>query len=769
VGKPLIIVESPAKAETIKKYLKGECEVLASKGHLKDLPEQSLGVDIEDQFKPRFVVVPSRRKTLDMLRKAAREADRILLAPDPDREGEAIAAHIAEELKKVNPRIERVLFHEITPSGIRAGIANPRPVNDRMVESQLARRILDRLVGYRVSPILWRKVQGGLSAGRVQSPALRLIVEREREIEAFVPREYWVITAVLRREDADAHPFKAVLRSVRGRKADVRNREAADALIARLRGEAFHVAKVERKERRRAPSPPFITSTLQQEASRLFRFPPARTMQIAQALYEGVELGGEGRVGLITYMRTDSVRLSEEAVAAARTEIVRRFGPAYLPARPPAYRAKKGAQDAHEAIRPTSVERRPEEVQRFLKPDEFRLYQLIYQRFLASQMAPAVYDQTVVDVAARDAIFRAQGAVLRFDGFLAASRGGRPSESGAEGSGNPDDIEETGEGVPSDLRDEEPLVLLDLQGEQKFTEPPPRYTEATLIRELEERGIGRPSTYATIVSTIQEKGYTEKQNGKLRPTELGRIVTDLLMAHFADVTDYEFTARMEERLDEISEGRLGRVELLSEFWKGFEQALNRAEKEMQSVRAVGTPSGVRCDVCGREMLIRYGKNGPFLGCSGYPACRRTMEFDRDTHGQVRSREAESVGVCPTCGSALQVRQGRFGRFIACSAYPKCEYTAPYSVGAHCPAASCDGVLVEKRSRRGGVFYSCSRYPACRFATRNEPIVETCPLCGAPTLFIQPMRGGRLVVCRREGCTYRRRVARRGASPEGAAP
>ncbi len=779
MGRPLIIVESPAKAETIKKYLHGEFEVVASKGHVKDLPERSMGVDIAHGFRPKFVVVPSRRKALEALKKAAREADRVLLAPDPDREGEAIAWHIAEELRPINPEIARVLFHEITPAGVKAGVADPRPLDERMVESQLARRILDRLVGYQVSPILWRKVQRGLSAGRVQSPALRLIVEREREIEAFVPREYWVITAFLK-GDGDARAFRATLRTLRGRKAEVRSGADAHALMDRLRGEEFRVSSVERKERRRPPSPPFITSTLQQEASRLLKFSPSRTMRLAQTLYEGVDLGEEGRAGLITYMRTDSVRVSDEAVSSAREEIARRFGPDYVPARPASYRSKKGAQDAHEAVRPTSVARRPEEVRPFLKPDEFRLYQLIYQRFLASQMVPAVYDQTTVDVRAADAEFRATGLVLRHDGYLAAWRAGKRGAVPEAGDGNGPDggNGRAGEGgwaqtealaIPDDLREGQVLSLEDLRGEQKFTEPPPRYSEATLIRELEERGIGRPSTYATIVTTIQDKGYCEKQNGRLRPTELGRVVTDLLVAHFRDVVDYDFTARMEASLDEVSEGRLERVALLADFWKAFEATLRRAEAEMRSVRAMAEPSGVRCDWCGREMLIRHGKNGSFLGCSGYPECRRTLEFARDENGHVRSREAEEAGTCPKCGSPLQIRTGRYGRFLACTSYPKCNYTGPYCLKARCPAPGCDGFLVEKRSRKGRPFYSCSRFPACRFSTSNEPVEEACPSCGAPTLFVQPMRGGRILICRREGCSFRRRERSRGGEGETMSP
>lgn len=750
-GRPLIVVESPAKAETIKKYLKGQYDVLASKGHVKDLPENRMGVDIARGFRPQMVLVPGRRKIVEALKKAARGASKILLACDPDREGEAIAWHIAEELRPINANISRVLFHEITANGLRVGLENPRPLDEKMFESQLARRILDRLVGYHLSPLLWRKVQSGLSAGRVQSPALRLIVEREREIEAFVPREYWLIFAFLR-ADEEGHVFRATLRTLRGEKAEIRNGSEADAIIERLKNEIFRVESIEKKERRRPAPPPFITSTLQQEASRLLRLPPSRTMRIAQTLYEGVDLGEEGRTGLITYMRTDSVRVSAEAIAEARAEIARRFGPLYVPERPNSHKQKAGAQDAHEAIRPTSVARRPEDVRQYLKPEEFALYQIIYQRFLASQMVAAIYDQTVIDVAAGDAVFRASGSVLRMDGFLAAWTSPENRKESEEEDSDAD--QEGGEAqmeIPPDLAEGQLLALVELKGEQKFTQPPPRYTEASLIRELEERGIGRPSTYATIVSTIQEKGYCEKKKGRLRPTELGRLVNDLLTAHFQDVVDYEFTARMEEALDAISEGKMGRVEVLQNFWKDFEASLKKAAQEMQPAWAVAQPSGVTCDVCGREMLIRYGRNGPFLGCSGYPECKNTREFDRDDDGHVVVKEQEKPRTCPQCGAFLHVRTGRFGKFWACSAYPKCKYTEPYSLEYKCPQEKCDGHLVEKKGRGGRTFYSCSRFPACKFITSAEPTAGPCPKCGAPTLFRRKVRGGVWVLCLRDGC------------------
>ncbi|NOZ02580.1 MAG: type I DNA topoisomerase [Deltaproteobacteria bacterium] len=753
MSKPLIIVESPAKATTIKKYLKGEYEVLASAGHIKDLPEKSLAVDVDKDFKAKLRIVPAKRKIVDRLKKAAADADRVLLAPDPDREGEAIAWHIAQELSKVNNNIERILFNEITRSGVRRALESPRELNERMYESQLARRVLDRLVGYQISPLLWRKVQGRLSAGRVQSVALRLIVEREREIEAFDPREYWIVSAVLERKDAPSlTAFRAKLIKLGEKKAEVSDKEQSDTLISRLKATPFLVGDVERKDVQRFPARPFITSTLQQEASRRMRFSPARTMSVAQRLYEGMELGGRGRVGLITYMRTDSVRLSDEVLAAARSEIASRFGPQYVPPKPRIYKNKKQAQDAHEAIRPTTAELRPEEVKPFLKDDEFRLYRLIYQRFLACQMAPAVDVQTTVTVTADDAVFQASGSVEKFPGFRAIWNVDKPVRT-APDNGRSENGWAEGNEIPPGLTVGEELNLLDLLGEQNFTKPKPRFSEASLVRELEERGIGRPSTYASIVKTIQDKGYSEKREGRLRPSELGRIVNDLLVEHFSEIVDYDFTAHMEEDLDRIAEGEKGRLELLTEFYKGFKEALDKAAVDMKSMKTQAMPSGIACSLCGKEMLIRFGKNGPFLGCSGYPDCRNTSEFERDEKGKVTIRKPEEVGSCPKCGKPLLVRSGKFGRFIACSGFPDCDFKKTYTLPQQCPEEGCTGHMVEKRSRKGKRFFSCERYPDCKFSTSLKPLDQPCPQCGAPNLFLLNRRNARTAKCLRESCGY----------------
>lgn len=761
LGKSLIIVESPAKASTIKKYLDNTYDVEASAGHIKDLPERTLGVDVEAEFSPHFEVVEGKRKIVEKLKKAAAAADTVYLAPDPDREGEAIAWHIFEEIEGLTPRIERVLFTEITRDAVRKALAYPRELDRMMYESQLARRILDRLVGYQISPLLWRKVQGGLSAGRVQSVAVRLVVDREREIEAFDPREYWVIDALVDRPGRDPQPFRAVVRRWQDRKADVSTGAVAQAVIDALRAAELSVAKVERKERRRPPLPPFITSTLQQEASRLLRFSPSRTMSVAQRLYEGVDLGDEGRVGLITYMRTDSVRLSADAVSSIRDLISQRFGREYVPARAPAFKNKRSAQDAHEAIRPSSIAWTPEDVKPFLGRDEFRLYQLIYNRTLACQMVPAIYDQTVVDIAAGPAELRANGSVLRFDGFLAATRSDREPVAEAEKPDpeNGEDEFANGGDLPGDLEAGQALRLVDLRSEQKFTEPPPRFSEATLVRELEERGIGRPSTYATIVGTIQSKGYVGKVDGRLRPSELGRVVNDLLVRHFPGIVDFDFTARMESELDEVEEGKKGRLDVLKEFHGAFSQALERAVAEMRSVKAEALPSGLDCELCGMPMLIRFGKNGAFLGCSGYPDCKNTGEFERDDRGHVHRKAVADVGQCPECGGPLLVRSGRFGKFVACSNYPKCAFTKPLSRSERCPAEGCAGHLVEKVSKKGKPFFACDRYPECRFLTGLSPIDGPCPQCGAPTLFLRGFRGTRTRVCAREGCGWTMREAR----------
>jgi DNA topoisomerase-1 len=744
--KPLIIVESPAKAKTIEKYLGGKAKVIASKGHIKDLPERELGVDIKNGFKPKFLIVKGKGKIVQALKDAASKASICYLGSDPDREGEAIAWHIAEEIRKVNPNISRVLFYEVTKKGIEEGLKSSRDLDRNLYESQVGRRILDRLVGYMVSPLLWRKVASGLSAGRVQSPALRLIVEREREIEAFKPEEYWVISAFLRK--GDKKPFVARLRKIGGVEARIGSEEEATRVCERLKDARFIVANIKKKEVQKAPPPPFITSSLQQEAWRHLHLSPKQTMMIAQELYEGIEIPSEGLVGLITYMRTDSFRLSSDAVEEARELIKKRFGSDFLPPKPPVYRAKGRSQDAHEAIRPTSVLRTPETLKGVLKHEHFRLYELIYNRFLASQMCKALSDETECDIEAKDALFCAKASVLKFPGFLQVWREERDEK---------DEGDEDKTTVPEDLALGDELCLEELTKEQRFTKPKPRYSDATLIRELEERGIGRPSTYAIIVSHLLEKGYVERVEGKLRPTELGRIVCDLLTMHFGEIVDYGFTAKMEENLDKIASGEKKHTEVLSEFYKDFSLALEKAKKEMD-LKNLGQ-SEAKCPECGSPLVVRVSKSGVFLGCSRFPECRFVTEFSRDEHGNVKVQSDQDLGLCPDCNAKLVLRNGRFGRFIACSRYPECKFTKPVLLSERCPA--CNAPLVEKKSSKGKVFYSCSGYPKCKFSTRFKPISRNCPQCGAPSLF-EGSGKRKSVFCLKEGCEYAegRRPARR---------
>jgi len=735
--KPLIIVESPAKAKTIERYLEGKALVIASKGHIKDLPERELGVDIKNGFKPKFLIIRGKGKIVQALKEAASKASICYLGCDPDREGEAIAWHIAEEIRKVNPNIARVLFHEVTAKGIQEGLKSSRDLDKNLYESQLGRRILDRLVGYLVSPLLWRKVASGLSAGRVQSPALRLVVEREREIEAFRPEEYWVIKAFLQK--GDRKPFVAYLKKIRGKEAKLKSEEEVTRLCGILKNCKYVVSQLKKREVQRTPPPPFITSTLQQEASRLLHLSPKQTMMIAQELYEGIEIPGEGRVGLITYMRTDSFRLSLDAVEEARELIRKRYGSEFCPPKPPVYKVKGRSQDAHEAIRPTSIQRTPETLKGVLKPEYLRVYELIYNRFLACQMSKAVYDETDCDIEAGDVLFQAKASVLRFPGYLQVWR---------EAKDEKDEGEEEKTPMPEDLEVGDELCLRELKWEQRFTKPKPRYTEATLIKELEELGIGRPSTYATIVSHIMEKGYVEKVEGRLRPTELGRIVCDLLMMYFGTIVDYGFTANMEEDLDKIAAGEKKHAEVLSEFYKNFSLALEKAKKEMDLKNLA--QAELKCPECDSPLVTRVSKSGVFLGCSRFPECRFVTEYSRDEHGNVLVQKEQDLGVCPECGAKLVLRQGRFGRFIACSRYPECKFTKPVYLDAKCPI--CNAPLVEKKSSKGRVFYSCSQYPKCRFSAGFKPISKNCPQCNAPSLFES---GGRRksVFCLRDGCDY----------------
>ncbi len=759
MAKHLVIVESPAKAKTLGKYLGRDYQVKASIGHVVDLPKSKLGVDIEHDFAPEYHVIQGKAKVLNEIKAAAKDKEHIYLAPDPDREGEAIAWHIAQRLGRRRRNVHRVLFNEITKKAVLEALKHPGPIDKNLVDAQQARRILDRLVGYQLSPLLWKKVRRGLSAGRVQSVAVRIICERERAIQAFTPEEYWTVEAEL--EGREPPPFVARLAEVQGRKLDHKQfrldtKAAVDAVLAGLAGATWTVTKVERKERRRHPAPPFVTSRLQQEASRKLGFQPARTMRIAQRLYEGVELGDAGAVGLITYMRTDSTRISAEALAAVRAYIGTRYGAAYLPETPNVYRSKKDAQDAHEAIRPTDMAYDPESVAPYLSPEELALYTLVWNRFVASQMAPAVYDATTIDIEAGACRFRASGQVMKFDGFIRVYTEGLDDGERTDG-------EEAGEGQLPPLTEGDRLVLRALVPEQHFTQPPPRFTQATLIKELEENGIGRPSTYATIMATILNKEYVvEDEQRRLRPTELGFLVTDLLVEAFPDVLNVEFTAGMESDLDRIEEGREAWVAALRRFWEPFARDLERAELHMRDVKREERPTGIPCEKCGKELVIKWGRRGEFLACSGYPACKNTKNFTRAPDGTIQPVAAEVTDErCEKCGRPMQVRFGRFGKFLGCTGYPECTNVQPLHkpkpTGIACLACG-TGEMLERVSRRGKVFFSCSRYPDCEFVAWDRPVAVPCPECGAAFVTEKvTKRYGTVRRCIREGCAWQEQL------------
>ncbi|OGP13469.1 MAG: DNA topoisomerase I [Deltaproteobacteria bacterium GWA2_54_12] len=703
MGKSLVIVESPAKAKTINKFLGKDFIVMASVGHVKDLPKSKLGIDIENGFEPHYEAIKGKANTIKELKKAGKSADRIFLAPDPDREGEAIAWHIAEEIDKKNEKTSRVLFNEITEKAVKEAIAHPIALDQNKYEAQQARRVLDRLVGYQVSPILWDKVRRGLSAGRVQSVAVRLICDREREIQAFIPREYWSVTARFETLGGDA--FTAKLAKKDGQKIELNNGDDAKAALAELEGAPYKVAEVETKETKRNPAAPFTTSKLQQEAARKLGFTAKKTMMLAQQLYEGVELGDEGPVGLISYMRTDSTRVSAEAVASARDFIQLKYGADYLPKGPNIYKSKKKSQDAHEAIRPTYFQYSPDDVKKHLSKDQHRLYQLIWNRFIACQMTQALIDQTRAQIQAKNYTFNASGSTVKFPGFMAVYIEGQ-------------DIEEEKEEKLPALKKDESLKLLGLDPDQHFTQPPPRFTEASLVKELEEQGIGRPSTYASIISTIQDREYVLKDGKQLKPTELGFTVTDMLVESFPEILNVEFTARMEEELDQIEDGQMEWRTAMTEFYGPFSASLEKAKKEMKNIKAEEIPTDIVCEKCSSMMVIKWGRKGKFLACSAYPECKNTKDFTTGEDGKIVALEktAEVTETqCPTCGKQMVVKSGRFGRFLACSDYPNCKSTLPYSTGVPCPEGD-GGMLVERRTKKGRVFFSCSKYPSCKFAT-----------------------------------------------------
>ncbi len=739
----LVVVESPTKVKTIAKYLDGKYVVKASMGHIRDLPKSQLGVDPKKNFKPKYVVSPTKKKVLDDLVKAAEKADTLYVATDPDREGEAIGWHLAQELPIEKKNVFRITFNEITERAVKAAFTRPGRIDLKKVDAQQARRVLDRLVGYSLSPLLWDKVQRGLSAGRVQSVAVRLIVDREREIQAFVPVEYWTLHARLKA--ALPPEFTATLREVDGEKAALATGEATQALVDSLQGAPFVVRSVTRGERKRNPAPPFITSTMQQDAGRKLGFSAKKTMTVAQQLYEGIEVGGEGPVGLITYMRTDSVRVAGEAQQEARQWASERIGAEYVPDTPPAYKSRGSAQEAHEAIRPSDVTRDPKSVARFLTKDQLALYRLIWERFMASQLLPAVYDTVSADITAANTVFRAQGQTMKFKGFTAVYVESREEDDAA--------ADEDAESAIPALEEGEVLGLLGLDSKQHFTQPPPRYSEASLIKALEELGIGRPSTYASILGTIiNDRGYVHRERRTLFPTELGMAVTDKLMPYFGDIMDVGFTAQMEDHLDKVEEGELGWVDTVKEFYEPFKRDLARAKKEMGSEKA-GVPIGEACPECGGDLIERRGRFGKFIACSNYPDCR----YKRNLPGSERAEDEPTDETCPTCGRPMVVKHGRFGKFIACSGYPECKTTKPVTLGIACPKCEV-GQIAERRSRKGKIFFGCSAYPNCDFVLWQRPVTEPCPKCAAPFLTERVMRGGRRVQrCWREGCDFSREV------------
>jgi DNA topoisomerase I len=736
----LVVVESPTKVKTIQKYLDGKFIVKASMGHVRDLPKSQLGVDPKKNFKPKYVISPTKQKVLEDLKKAAEKTDLLYVATDPDREGEAIGWHLAQELAVDKKKVFRITFNEITERAVKAAFTKPGKIDMHKVDAQQARRVLDRLVGYSLSPLLWDKVQRGLSAGRVQSVAVRLIVDREREIGAFVPVEYWSLHARL--SGKRPPEFEATLREVAGEKASLPNEADTRALVARLEGQRFVVRSVTRGERRRNPAPPFITSTMQQDAGRKLGFSAKKTMTVAQQLYEGIELGDEGAIGLITYMRTDSVRIAQDAQADARRWATERLGAEYLPDAPPTYKSRGSAQEAHEAIRPSEVNRDPKSVARFLTKDQLALYRLIWERFLASQLMPAVYDTVSADIVAADCVFRAQGQTMKFKGFTAVYVESREEDEAAA-----DD--EADRAMPV-LEEGEVLTLHGLDPKQHFTQPPPRYTEASLIKALEELGIGRPSTYASILGTIiNDRGYVHRERRTLFPTELGVAVTDKLLPFFGDIMNVEFTAQMEGELDKVEEGELSWVDTIKEFYEPFKRDLARAKKEMGSEKA-GVKIGEACPECGGDLLERRGRFGKFIACSNYPDCK----YKRNLPGSERAEDQPTDEICPTCGKPMVIKHGRFGKFIACSGYPECKTTKPVTLGIACPQPGCSGQLVERRSRKGRTFFGCSAYPACNFVVWQRPVAEPCPKCGATFLTERVARGRQVRTCVREGCDYK---------------
>ncbi len=756
--KPLVVVESPTKVRTLKNYLGKDYNIAATVGHIKDLPQKEMGINIEDGFKPKYSNIPGKQKVITSLKKAAGDASDVYLAADPDREGEAIAWHAAEILKKKGRKFHRVLFHELTKNAIHAAIAAPEELNRNKYEAQQARRILDRLVGYEISPLLWRKVKSGLSAGRVQSVTVRIICERERKIQAFTPEEYWSITAHL--ESPGPPPFTAKLVKKDGKKIKIPDEKTSASILDELSGGSFVVAKVQKKTVKKNPLPPFITSKLQQEAIRKLRFSARKTMLVAQQLYEGIDLGPGEPVGLITYMRTDSTRIAKEAAHEALLLIRERFGETYALDKPRFFKNRKKAQDAHEAIRPTSVYHTPEKVAPYLSEDQLNLYRLIWQRFMASQMKEALINKNSVSIKAGSYVFNASGSSVLFPGFMALYMS-VDEEFESEKEKKKDHLPDLSEGMV--------LKLNKLEPKQHFTMPPPRFSEASLVKELEENGIGRPSTYATILAVIREKGYVDLVKGYFMPNELGFIVNDLLVKSFPDLFDVDFTAKMEDHLDRVEAAEVDSLDILTRFYDPFKKELDTALKDMLSLKAVGVPTNLNCPLCNERLHIKVGKNGHFLACSGYPQCTYSRNYIRDEKGEIHPVEPvddeTSDQICEKCGRAMVIKHGKYGTFLACSGYPDCKNTLSLGsngdesgTGVNCPEKDCGGALVQKKSRRGKIFYGCNRFPDCKFAVWDKPIPKECPQCGAKFLVEKTTkRDGTFVTCLTKGCGYREKA------------
>jgi DNA topoisomerase-1 len=753
VSKPLLVVESPTKVKTLKKYLGNDFQIEATVGHLKDLPQNKLGVDIENGFKPLYSNIPGKQKVITSLKKAAGDTTEVYLAPDPDREGEAIAWHTAEILKKKGRKFYRVLFHELTEKAIRKAMKSTTDLDPNKYEAQKARRVLDRLVGYEVSPLLWRKVQGGLSAGRVQSVALRIICEREKAIQAFEPEEYWTISALF---EGDSPPaFLGKLSRKNNEKLTISNETVAKKILEDLSAHQPVLEKVTRKTIKRNPLPPFTTSKLQQDSIRKLRFSAKKTMIVAQQLYEGIELADGEPTGLITYMRTDSVRISQDAAEEALKLIDEKFGRDYSSEKPRFFKNRKKAQDAHEAVRPTSVFNTPEKVAPYLNSDQMALYQLIWKRFTASQMAQALINQVSFSISCGQYTFTASGSNIQFPGYLALYQSEEQEDS----------IDSKTDQLP-DLNENTPLKVIQYDPKQHFTQPPPRFSEASLVKELEENGIGRPSTYATILSTIREKKYVELEKGYFKPNELGFIVNELLVKNFPNVFSVDFTSNMEENLDLLESAEADAQALLKRFYDPFKKNLDMAVTDMLSIKGVGFATDLKCPECNSTIHLKIGKNGPFLACNGYPECKYTRDYVRDEKGIIRPVEPAIEEItdktCDQCGKPMIIKFGKYGRFLACSGYPDCKYTQSLdpketgkATGVKCPEINCDGEIVERVSKRGKIFYGCTRFPKCNFAIWEKPVDKPCPDCSSKYLVEKSTKKqGNFLACPNKECGYK---------------